>query len=285
MANKKKSAPAKPKKPSIPRVITGKTKADNPNRPFADIVKAGAGKRLVLHVGCSVYNPMKLHESFRTPEWHEVRLDIDPSVNPDIIADMTDLSMIPDHSVDAIWSSHNVEHLYPHVVPVALKEFFRILKHTGHFLVTLPDIETVAGYVARGMLEDPIYDSPAGPICAIDIMYGLRSAMERGNLFMSHKTAFTAKTLGMHMRDAGFCNIGVTRTSYDLWAKGFKLPVDHPQRVEKITVNGNDQSRLGSLPPVTPLARTPHPGQIRPNMLTDELNIPPRVWQPLGLKK
>ncbi len=282
-ARKKSGATAK-KKASIPRVITGKSKSDNPNRPFADIIKPAAGKKLVLHVGCSTYNPMKLHESFRTPEWHELRLDIDASVNPDIVADMTDLSMIPDHSVDAIWSSHNVEHLYPHVVPVALAEFFRIIKPMGHFLVTLPDIETVAGYVARGMLEDPIYDSPAGPICAIDILYGHRASMQRGNLFMAHKTAFTAKTLGLHLRDAGFCNILVTRTGYDLWAKAFKLPIDHPQRAEKVTVNNNDEQRLNTLPPVTPLARTPHPGFIRQGLPTDELNIPPKIQQTLGLK-
>jgi predicted SAM-dependent methyltransferase len=50
----------------------------------------------------------------------ELRLDIDASVAPDIVATMTDMSRVADASVDAVFSSHNIEHLDPHEVPVAL---------------------------------------------------------------------------------------------------------------------------------------------------------------------
>ena len=36
---------------------------------------------------------------------------------------MTDMSMVDSAAVDAVWSSHNLEHLYAHEVPVALGEF------------------------------------------------------------------------------------------------------------------------------------------------------------------
>ncbi len=39
--------------------------------------------KTVLHVGCGVNLPHKLHPVFHTPEWREVRLDIDPDVQPD----------------------------------------------------------------------------------------------------------------------------------------------------------------------------------------------------------
>ena len=43
-------------------------------------------------------------------------------------------------SVDAVFSSHNIEHLYPHEVPLALKEFMRVLKPDGFVLMTCPDL-------------------------------------------------------------------------------------------------------------------------------------------------
>jgi predicted SAM-dependent methyltransferase len=43
-------------------------------------------------------------------------------------------------SVDAIWSSHNLEHLQRHEVPLALREFFTVLKPQGLLLLELPNL-------------------------------------------------------------------------------------------------------------------------------------------------
>jgi len=180
--------------------------------------------KTVLHVGCGAYNPKKLHALFRKPEWKEVRYDIDPNVKPDIIGDMTNMSAVADASVDAIWSSHNIEHLYWHEVLVAFKEFQRVLKDGGFVYITMPDIQAVAKQVAEGNLEDPLYTSPAGPIAAIDILYGFRPSISQGNYFMAHKTGFTAKTLAQRLTEAGFQNIQVESESLNLWAIGFKRP-------------------------------------------------------------
>lgn len=250
---------------------------------FASVREAAGERRIVLHIGCGAANPEKLHPSFRGEDWFELRYDIDPDVRPHIIGDIRDMAMLPDASVDAVWSSHNIEHLYPHDVPVALKEIYRVIRPRGHFLVTLPDIQTVATYVAHGGLEDPIYDSPAGPISPIDILYGFRSAMARGNLFMAHKTAFTAKTLAHHLRDAGFTNLRVQRKWVDLWAVGYKYEPGDPDRNEKVELLTDKKTGAMELPPALPLNRSPHPGQIARNLLSDELDIPPKEWQPPGL--
>lgn len=284
-SKRQKSAPAKAKPKLKPVTGVKSSKHVAAAGDFAPIVARAQGKRLVLHIGCGSPNPEKLHPTFRGPEWHEVRLDIDVNAKPDIIADMIDMRMVPDASVDAVWSSHNMEHLYPHQVPIALKEIFRIIKPEGFFLVTMPDIQTVASYVAHGMLADPLYDSPAGPITPIDIMYGLRSAIARGNTFMAHRTAFTAKTLGEEMRDAGFTNILVRREWVDLWAVGHKYPLGHPKRVERTVIEGlsdEDQKKV-KMPAPLPLNRTPHPGLIRGKHNTDELDIPPKVWEPVSI--
>lgn len=270
-------------KARMAKKITAPVKAGAVN--FAAIQARAEGKKLVLHIGCGQPNPGKLHKSFQGPDWHEIRLDIDPNVKPDIVADMVDMHMIPDNAVHAVWSSHNIEHLYAHVVPVALKEIFRIIRPEGHFLVTLPDVQTVATYVAHGGLEDPLYDSPSGPICPIDILYGWRASMAKGNLFMAHRTGFTAKTLGEHLRDAGFTAIRVTRDWVDLWAVGHKYPHGHPQRVERMLIDElSDEAKAKmKLPTPLPINRTPHPGNLGPNRLTDELDIPPKIWEPVKL--
>jgi ubiquinone/menaquinone biosynthesis C-methylase UbiE len=178
--------------------------------------------KTVLHVGCGAYKPEKLHRQFRNGQWKEVRLDIDPAVQPDIIGDMTNMSAVADSSVDAVWSSHNIEHLYAHQVPVALREFWRVLKTGGFVYLTQPDIQAVARHVAEGNLEEPLYTSPAGPISAIDILYGFRRSIARGNHFMAHKTGFTAQTLASRLREAGFQNVRTQSESLNLWAIGYK---------------------------------------------------------------
>ncbi len=178
---------------------------------------------LVLHVGCGSYYPEGLHEAFRHDRWMEVRFDIDPAVEPDIIGSLTDMSAVDSGSVDAIWSSHNVEHLYHHQVPIALAEFFRVLSPGGVALITLPDIQKVAEQVATGNLEDPLYFTGGGaPIAAIDILYGWGTSIRDGNHYMAHLTAFTAESLQQKLIAAGFQDVVVSREDLNLWAKAYK---------------------------------------------------------------
>lgn len=176
----------------------------------------------VLHVGCGGKNPEKLHPSFRGPQWVEVRLDIDPAVEPDIIGNMTQMPDDVAGKYDAVWSSHNLEHLYAHEVPIALGQFMRALRPGGVVLVTMPDLQAVAEFIAKGNLEDPIYTSPAGPISPIDVLYGWRPAIKRGNVFMAHRTGFTADSLRKKLEAAGFEAVRIERVDLNLWGTGRK---------------------------------------------------------------
>ncbi|MBV8636432.1 MAG: SAM-dependent methyltransferase, partial [Burkholderiaceae bacterium] len=73
-----------------------------------------------LHVGCGPKRKENTTRGFNTPEWNEVRFDIDEKARPDIVGTMLDMSGVESGSVDAVFSSHNIEHIYPHEVPVAL---------------------------------------------------------------------------------------------------------------------------------------------------------------------
>jgi SAM-dependent methyltransferase len=177
-------------------------------------------QRLVLHVGCGVAHPDKLPAAyFPLPEWRELRLDIDPGVAPDIVASLTDMTPVADGSVDAVWSSHNLEHLHTHEVPQALAEFRRVLRPTGFALITLPDLQAVAELVAQDRLAEAAYVSPMGPITPLDILYGHGASLAQGNAFMGHRTGFTAKTLGAALLAAGFPRVQVARDGrFGLWA-------------------------------------------------------------------
>lgn len=183
-----------------------------------------APTRTVLHVGCGIADPSKLPAAFfPAGEWQELRLDIDPGVAPDIIASITDMTVVPTGSVGAIWSAHNLEHLAAHEVPLALGEFHRVLAPGGFALVTMPDMQQVAALVAEGKLEDPAYISAMGPIAALDMLYGHGASIASGNFFMGHRTGFVATTLAKHLENAGFQNVRVQRDGrFALWASGVK---------------------------------------------------------------
>lgn len=186
------------------------------------VLNASASEKIALHVGCGPSNPKKLHPVFKKPGWREVRLDIDPRVAPDIVASITDMRVVPEQSVDAVWSSHNLEHLEAHEVPTALREFHRVLKAGGLLLLTLPDLQVVARLIAEDKLEDAMYVSPAGPICPIDTVFGHRASIARGNTFMAHRTGFTAKTLTAKLVAAGFVGVEARTQNFDLWAHGYR---------------------------------------------------------------
>jgi hypothetical protein len=187
-----------------------------------DSPAAEAGpQKVVLNVGCG-YRGRAPHPSFQGPQWRELRLDIDPSVTPDIISSIIDMRPVPSGSVDAVWSSHNLEHLYRHEVPVALGEFMRVLRRRGELLVTMPDLQCVAELVAADRLEDEAYVSPSGPISALDMIYGHTASITRGNHYSAHKCGFTARTLTQLLVDVGFADVEVWRDGFALWARAYK---------------------------------------------------------------
>jgi len=180
--------------------------------------------RIVLHVGCGVADPAKLPAAFfPAGDWRELRLDIDPGVAPDVVASITEMPMLRDGSVDAVWSAHNLEHLAAHEVAPALAEFLRVLRPGGFVLVTMPDLQQVAALIADGKLEDAAYLSMLGPIAPLDMLYGFRPAIAAGNSFMGHKTGFVAATLAAHLTRAGFTEVKVERDGrFALWATAVK---------------------------------------------------------------
>lgn len=162
----------------------------------------------VLHVGCGT-NPL--------PTWldgaDEVRLDIDPGCDPDVVASMTEMGEIG--PFDLIYCSHAIEHLYPHDVTKALGEFHRVLKPQGAAFIFVPDLEDVKP------TEEPLYDSPSGPICGLDMYYGLGRYIEISP-HMAHHSGFVRETLTKALKAVGFEATARRLSGYNLFAMAVK---------------------------------------------------------------
>lgn len=175
--------------------------------------------RTLLHVGCGPHNPKRLPSVFHGNGWTEVRYDIDPKVKPHIVGSITDISALPDACVDAVWSSHNLEHLDSFDVPRALAEFRRVLRPDGFALISVPDLRAIALQIANDRLDEPLYESAAGPIAPLDMIFGHQRSIANGNHYMAHRTGFTVSTLGRALARAGFAEVRVHEGQrYDLWA-------------------------------------------------------------------
>jgi SAM-dependent methyltransferase len=195
------------------------------SEPGSDLVPPGSTGKVVLHVGCGNPTVARLHPHFQGQEWREIRLDIDPDAQPDIVSSMTNMPAVASDSVDAIWSSHNLEHLHHYEVPLALAEFIRVLLPGGLLLLTLPDLQKIAELVVADRLDEAAYVSRSGPITPLDMIYGHSPSLARGNHFMAHRTGFTPTTLLKSLVQAGFVDILLRRSpEFDLWARAYKPP-------------------------------------------------------------
>jgi hypothetical protein len=165
--------------------------------------------KTVVNVGSGLRGGGRLPATFAG--WRELRVDVDPATAPDLLADMTDLSALASGSADALWCSHSIEHLYLHQVGQAVAEFYRVLADDGFACIIVPDLQTLASYIVADKLHEVVYQSPAGPITAHDVVFGLGAAIAHGNVHMAHRCGFTPSLMLQQLRRAPFAEIVLRR--------------------------------------------------------------------------
>lgn len=180
--------------------------------------------RKLLHVGCGPATKSSTCPGFQSDDWQEIRLDIDPEGKPDILGTLLDMSEVPDASVDAVFTSHTLEHLYAHEIPLALAEMRRVLRKDGIALSTVPDLQAAAKMIADDRMFETAYESPAGPITPFDIVYSYHGFVGRDRPYMAHHSGFTLTTLVQAFKDAGFRGVIGIRGSFNLWVLAMELP-------------------------------------------------------------
>jgi SAM-dependent methyltransferase len=178
-------------------------------------------KKIALNVGCGTSQKENTHYLIQGEDWEHVRVDIDPEVNPDIIDDSSKLEKFPPNSVDAIFSSHNLEHLHEEDAKLALSTYYNRLKPGGICIIVVPNLRDACKHIAEGR-EDAVYLSPAGPIRALDMIYGF-APYTRNNVYQRHLWGYTSKSLHALFLEAGFENVQANGDdAYNVWAFGQK---------------------------------------------------------------
>lgn len=123
----------------------------------------------------------------------------------DIIkADMWDLPF-DDDSIDAIYSSHALEHIERWRVLPTLTEWRRVLKPGGHLDLRVPDIIWCLTYYLDYAQK---HETETNPVLGWELSIIIGS-QEPGSEGMVHRMAFTKKSLRYFLTLAGFQNITV----------------------------------------------------------------------------
>lgn len=154
----------------------------------------------VLHVGAGG-SPL--------PGWlsdhEELRVDIEPSTCPDVVASMTDLGELG--LFETVYCSHALEHLHSFDVSRALGEFWRVLVPGGRVIVIVPDLEDVKP------TREVLFKAPGGEVRGIDLYYGMQSMIPQ-HPYMAHRFGFVKETLEHFLKEAGFAKVVVSRLSW-----------------------------------------------------------------------
>jgi len=106
-----------------------------------------------------------------------------------------------DESVDAIYSSHALEHIGKYEVVPTLKEWWRVLKWEAPLKIEVPDFE----WVCKNWLKYRSND------WHMDAVFGDQSTPGQ-----YHKTGFTRQIMYQYLADAGF--VGREVASAILWS-------------------------------------------------------------------
>jgi hypothetical protein len=118
-------------------------------------------------------------------------------------------------------------------VPRVLAGFLHVLKDGGFTQIRVPDIsEVMRVTIEQGLdIEDVLYQSAAGPIMVLDVLYGHSGEIERsGQDFYAHKTGFTQKSLLAALRRAGFSRTYSVLGNLEINALAFKGEPDQITR-------------------------------------------------------
>ena len=158
--------------------------------------------------------------------WRVERLDIDPTMKPDLLLDARELLTLPPETYDAVYCSHNLEHYFLHDAAKVVRGFVHVLKPDGFAEVNVPDVGRLMRHVVEKQLDvdDVLYTSPWGPIRVRDVLYGFQPEIQRsGQEFFAHRNGFTEKSLTALFTGVGFAGlVTATRPPFDLIAYAFK---------------------------------------------------------------
>jgi len=123
-------------------------------------------------------------------------VDIDPSLKPEIVDDMSTLSKVQDETCEEIKSQHGLEHLLYEDAILAFGNWFRVLKPGGIVSMELPCLDKCHRMIQSEDARERHYGT-----------VGLFGDIKSGNLFLIHKHGWSIASLTRELTKAGFAGI------------------------------------------------------------------------------
>ena len=174
------------------------------------------GRQTHLHIGCGE----KYLSGF-------VNVDANPRLRVDLWLDVRNGLPFRDGTVDSIYSTHMLEHLYPDELQRVLQECFRVLRPQGGMRIIVPSLRSAFQAYSQGRLEwfpeqfPRRFDSLGGRFANFMFCDG------------QHRTAFDFDHIAELLARAGFdpieeCGEGHSRLY------GEKVPVYDPRDTREL---------------------------------------------------
>lgn len=158
-----------------------------------------------LDIGCGEVNRT---EQF--PEHELVRVDIREEAKPDYRCDVRDLPFGTDE-YDLVFSSHVLEHFLREETEPLLREWLRVLKPGGDFILVVPNVKWVLDGLKDGEVVKLNNDQ-------MNVLYGAQS-----NEFDIHKTGFTPGDMQELLKGFGITEVTFEYVGFNLISK-FRKP-------------------------------------------------------------
>ncbi len=142
-------------------------------------------------------SPLRLHIGGQVPHADWKILDVQRGPHVDYVGHCGDLSAFDDDSILEIYASHVLEHLgYVKELPLALREFHRVLAPGGTLRISVPDLAALCE-----LFTDPALDF-AERFHVMRMMFG--GQFDKADF---HYAGLNEEFLRDYLRDAGFVDI------------------------------------------------------------------------------
>lgn len=148
---------------------------------------------------------------------------------PDVVADLRDLGMFQDGSVDEILSVHVIEHFHRWEVEPLLAEWLRVLRPGGRLVLECPNI----AFACAAAAADPETLDGEGP-SGETVMWSLYGDPSHRDPLMVHRWGYSPSTLARILRTVGFAEVREEAARYkagpprDMRLVAVAAPARHP---------------------------------------------------------
>ena len=167
-----------------------------------------------LNIGCNYAdNPPGV-----VTEW--VRLDIDPTVEPDVVHDMR--NRLPEElrgKFDIVWCSHMLEHVGWREVEMVLMHIVEAVAPGGKLIVIVPDLQWACKRILSG-----VYD-----FGVLGVLYGGQVSEPD-----FHRNGFTPNTLRVLAERQGLKVTSLATSEFTAFVNGNEY---HPQQIYLVAEN------------------------------------------------